>query len=102
MGYCTESGEAVNRQHEVTAAFLANKHIGVRGVAHKLGIPHQRVSKILKRSCVDAKAIRQQETRRIRDKMCAFYGLGYTPKQIAAEMGYSAIYVRQVVRGALG
>jgi hypothetical protein len=92
----------MNRQHEVTAAYLANKHIGVRGVGHKLGIPHQRVSQILKRSAVDVKAIRKQQTRAIRDKMCAFYGLGWTPKQIAAEMGYSAIYVRQVVRGDLG
>lgn len=92
----------MNMQHKVVDTFLANKHIGVRGVGHKLGIPHQRVSQMLKRSAVNVKAIRKQQTAQIRDRMCAFYGLGWTPKQIAAEMGYSAIYVRQVVRGDLG
>lgn len=86
-------------QHKVVDTFLSNKAIGVRGVGHKLGIPHQRVSKILKRSCVDAKAIRQEQTAQIREKMCALRSFGWTPKQIGDEMGYSAIYVRQVVRG---
>lgn len=91
----------MNMQHKVVETFLSNKAIGVRGVGAKLGIPHQRVSKLLKLSDVDAKAIRHQQTTQIRDRMRSLHALGYTPQQIADDMGYSAIYVRQVVRGYL-
>lgn len=101
VGYGTESGEAVNRQHEVTATFLANKTLGVRGVARKLGISRQTVSRLLKRSGVNAKAIRKQPTTELRDRMKKLHAQGWTPKQIADDMSYNADYVREVVRGAL-
>jgi transcriptional regulator len=92
----------MNRQHEVTATFLANKHIGVYGVARKLGISQSHTSKLLKRSSVYPYAIRKQQTAQIRARMKALRAQGWTPKEIAADMGYSVVYVRQVVRGALG
>jgi IS30 family transposase len=90
----------MNKQHEVTATFLANKHLGVRGVARKLGVSRQCVSRLLKRSRVDAKATRKQLATQRHDRMKTLRAQGWTPKQIAYDMGYNAHYVREVLRGS--
>lgn len=92
----------MNMQHKVVDTFLSNKSIGVQGVARKLGISTPYASRLLKRSAVDAKAIRKQLTAQTHDKMRSLHAQGLTPKQIADDMCYTADYVQRVVEWRWG